>query len=166
MTDEAIILNGERLTAYKVEAVARRRVPVELAPAALDRMERSRDVVRKKAQQGEVVYGVTTGFGKFADVVISPEQARDLQRNLILSHSVGVGPLFSEEAVRAMLLLRANALARGYSGIRVSVVQRLVDFLNVGVHPAIPQQGSLGASGDLAPLAHMTLALMGEGEVL
>jgi histidine ammonia-lyase len=122
--------------------------------------------VEQKASAGEVVYGVTTGFGKFADVVISPEQTRTLQQNLIASHAVGVGEGFSKEVVRAMLLLRANALAKGHSGLRLCVVQRLVDFLNLHLHPVVPQQGSLGASGDLAPLAHVALALVGEGQIM
>ncbi|HBC96472.1 MAG TPA: histidine ammonia-lyase, partial [Clostridium sp.] len=109
-------------------------------------------------------YGITTGFGKFSDVVITGEECKTLQKNLIMSHSCGFGRKFPREIVRTIMLLRANNLARGYSGIRLSVFETLLDMLNKGVHPSIPEKGSLGASGDLAPLAHMVLPMIGEGE--
>jgi len=165
MVEQPLVIDGENLTCEAVILVAREGLAVTLSEKAKTKMMRSRELVERVAREGQIVYGVTTGFGKFADVVISPEQTQQLQRNLILSHSVGVGELFSQETVRAMLLLRANALAKGHSGIRVAVVERLVDYLNLAIHPAVPQQGSLGASGDLAPLAHMALSLMGEGVV-
>ncbi|MBE3555272.1 MAG: histidine ammonia-lyase [Thermicanus sp.] len=116
-------------------------------------------------RDGRVVYGITTGFGKFSDVVIPKKEALILQENLIKSHACGVGAPFTKGIVRAIMLLRANALAKGFSGIRVETVQLLLHFLNRGIHPVIPEQGSLGASGDLAPLAHMVLPMLGLGEV-
>ena len=117
-------------------------------------------------RDGDVVYGVTTGFGRLADIVISPDQQAELQANLIRSHAVGLGEPITVHQVRAIMLLRANALAKGFSGIRLEVVELLVEFLNRGVHPVVPTTGSVGASGDLAPLSHIALSLMGEGEVL
>ncbi|WP_293173302.1 histidine ammonia-lyase [Oceanithermus sp.] len=136
-----------------------------LAEEARERMLRSRAWVERALASGAVVYGVTTGFGKFARVRIAPSEVRELQRNLLLSHAIGVGEPFPDEVVRAMMLLRAASLARGYSGVRPVVVERLLLFLSEGVHPVVPSQGSVGASGDLAPLAHMALPLIGEGEV-
>lgn len=129
-------------------------------------MARSRQAVERLVDEGRIAYGITTGFGRFKDKLISPEQVAQLQLNLVRSHAAGVGEELDEATVRAMLAIRANTLAMGYSGIRPEVVQLLVDMLNKGVHPCIPGRGSLGASGDLAPLAHMTLVLIGEGEAL
>jgi histidine ammonia-lyase len=126
-------------------------------------MVRSRTAVNSLVAQGKIAYGITTGFGRFKDKLISPDQVKQLQLNLVRSHAVGVGPLLDERTVRAMLLVRANTLAMGYSGVRPEVVQLLLDMLNAGIHPEIPSQGSLGASGDLAPLAHLALVLIGEG---
>jgi len=149
-----------------VEAVALERAAVPaLDPEARARMERARSVVEGALAEGRVVYGVTTGFGRLADVVVPPPQARALQENLLRSHAVGVGAPLERAEVRAMLLLRAHVLARGYSGVRPVVVERLLDFLRLGIHPVVPEQGSVGASGDLAPLAHLALPLLGEGEV-
>ena len=134
------------------------------AEQALPRIERSRKAVEKLVAAGEVAYGITTGFGHFKDRLISPDQTRQLQLNLVRSHAVGVGAELPAEVVRAMLLVRANTLALGYSGVRPVVIYRLLEMLNAGVHPRIPAQGSLGASGDLAPLAHLALVLIGEGE--
>ena len=114
--------------------------------------------------EGKIAYGITTGFGAFKDRVIAPDQVEQLQRNILVSHAVGVGDPFDRATTRAIMLIRANTLARGYSGIRLSTLQLLLDMLNAGVHPVIPEKGSLGASGDLAPLAHMSLPLIGEGE--
>ena len=114
--------------------------------------------------EGRIVYGITTGFGAFKDRLIPPEQTRELQRNIIMSHAVGVGEPFPTPVVRAMMLVRANALAKGHSGIRPETLALLLRMLEVGVHPIVPLQGSLGASGDLAPLAHMALVMIGEGE--
>ena len=159
-----VTVDGHSLTLEGVEAVARRGVQVHLAAEARREMEASRRVVQNLIDQERPVYGVTTGFGKFAEVVISPDQTEELQRNLIMSHAAGVGPPFPEEVVRAIMLLRANALTLGHSGVRSAVVELLLEMLNRGVHPVVPEKGSLGASGDLAPLAHMSLVLLGMGE--
>jgi histidine ammonia-lyase len=156
-------ISGENLKVDDVVAVAGGR-PVSLDPAALPRIERSRAAVDDFVARGEVVYGITTGFGRFKDKIISADETRQLQVNLVRSHAVGVGPDLPERLVRAMLLVRANTLAMGYSGVRPAVIQLLIDMLNLGVHPRIPAQGSLGASGDLAPLAHLALVLIGEGQ--
>lgn len=158
-----LIITGSDLKIDDVVAVARGR-PVALDEAALPRLERSRRAVEKLVAEGTIAYGITTGFGHFKDKIISPDQTRQLQLNLVRSHAVGVGPLLPDTVVRAMLLVRANTLALGYSGVRPVLVQRLLEMLNRRVHPLIPAQGSLGASGDLAPLAHLALVLIGEGE--
>ncbi|WP_036075869.1 aromatic amino acid lyase, partial [Limnohabitans sp. Rim47] len=124
----------------------------------------SRKLVEELIERGEVVYGITTGFGKLADVMIPQEKVEELQRNLILSHACGVGDPLPKEVVRAMMLLRANALVKGYSGIRLETLQLLVDMLNADVVPVVYSQGSVGASGDLVPLAHMVLVMLGYGE--
>jgi histidine ammonia-lyase len=161
-----MIINGENLSIEDVVRVAIKGEKVELSDESIEKVEHSRKYVENIIGRGEIVYGVTTGFGKFCNVVISPEDVRKLQINLIRSHSVGVGDYFPEEVVRAMMLLRINALARGYSGIRLSTLITLIEMLNKGVTPLVPCQGSLGASGDLVPLAHMALVMMGEGEAV
>lgn len=166
MTSKRILLDGDHLTLDDVAAVARGGVQAGLSPGAKKRMQKSRLWVERAVREHSVVYGVTTGFGAFQDVSIAPDRLRELQRNLILSHCAGVGEPLPEEVVRAMMLLRANALAKGYSGIRVSTVERLLDMLNKLVHPIVPSQGSVGASGDLAPLSHVAAALIGEGEAV
>ncbi len=138
---------------------------VEVAPAARARMAASRATIEEILAAGQTVYGVNTGFGKLSDVRIPPESLAQLQINLVRSHSAGVGNPLSEAESRAMLLLRANVLAKGFSGNRPELVDLLVGMLNAGVHPVIPEKGSVGASGDLAPLAHLALAVVGEGEV-
>jgi len=162
---QAVIIGGDPLALEDVVRVARRRAQVTLAEASRRSMEYSRRQIDRLLATGEVIYGVTTGFGKFADNVISLAQAEQLQVNLVRSHACAVGLLLPDEAVRAAMLLRANALAQGYSGVRVAVVESLCCLLNAEVHPTVPSQGSLGASGDLAPLAHIALVLIGEGEV-
>src|SRR3990170_2541891 len=157
-------LNGRDLTIDNVIEVARGRRPVAIDDAAAARMRASRSVIERLVAEGATVYGVTTGFGDLADVRIQPSQTAELQRNLVRSHAAGVGEPLPDEVVRAMLVLRANALAVGLSGVRVDVVELLVGMLNASVHPVVPSRGSLGASGDLAPLAHMALVLIGEGE--
>lgn len=164
-SQNAIVLNGEHLTLDEVIAIADG-APVELAPEALPGIQRSRAAVEKYLARGEVVYGVTTGFGYFKDRVIPPDQVAQLQRNLVRSHAAGVGPPLEEREVRAMLAIRANTLAKGYSGVRPVVVETLIQMLNRGVHPVVPSQGSLGSSGDLAPLAHLALVVIGEGQAL
>jgi histidine ammonia-lyase len=160
-----LTISGTELKIDDVVAVASGR-SVQLDPAAIPQIERSRAAVEQLVAEGRIAYGITTGFGRFKDKIISPGEVRQLQANLVHSHAVGVGPDLPEKVVRAMLVVRANTLALGHSGIRVNVIQLLLDMLNKGVHPRIPAQGSLGASGDLAPLAHMALVLIGEGEAM
>jgi len=157
-------LSGRDLTIDHVIEVARGRRTVELDAGAAERMRASRAVIERLVADGATVYGVTTGFGDLADVRIEPSQTAELQRNLVRSHAAGVGPPLPDDVVRAMLVLRANALAVGISGVRVEIVDLLVAMLNAGIHPVVPSRGSLGASGDLAPLAHIALVLIGEGE--
>ncbi len=159
-----ISLDGESLTLEQVIAVARNGAKVELTPRAKEQVNISREFVEELIDQNHVAYGITTGFGKFSDVVISRQDSRLLQRNLIASHATGVGQPLEPEIVRGIMLLRANALAKGYSGIRLSTLESLIDLLNSGVIPVVPEKGSLGASGDLAPLSHLVLVLLGEGE--
>lgn len=158
-----LTINGNHLKVDDVVAVANGRL-VELDPDVLPIIERSRTAVKELVASGQIAYGITTGFGRFKDKLISPDQVKQLQLNLVRSHSVGVGHLLNEKTVRGMLLVRANTLAKGYSGVRPELVQLLVSMLNNSVHPCIPSQGSLGASGDLAPLAHLALVMIGEGE--
>ncbi len=162
--DDAVVLTGADLTIADVEAVARGGARAVLDGDARVRMEESRAVVERLVAAGEVVYGITTGFGDLATTFIAPADARQLQANLLVSHAVGVGPALPRDVVRAMLLLRANTLALGHSGCRPAVVDRLLRFLELGIHPVVPAQGSVGASGDLAPLAHLALPLIGRGE--
>jgi histidine ammonia-lyase len=165
--DETLEISGRTLTLEDVGAVARAPgAHVRLAADALEGMTRARRVVEESVARGDRIYGVTTGFGRLADAVISPEERTELQLNLIRSHASGIGDPLPEEVVRAVMLLRANALARGASGCRVEVVERLLELLGLGIHPVVPSAGSVGASGDLAPLAHVALALVGEGEVV
>lgn len=137
---------------------------VELAPKAREKIQESRAYIEKRMTSGEAIYGVNTGFGAFSSVRISDAEIEELQRNLIRSHSVGIGDLFTREQVRAIMFLRANALSRGHSGVRPVVIEKILEFLNSDITPAIPSQGSVGASGDLAPLAHLALAVTGEGK--
>ncbi len=161
---QRVLLTGTALTIDQVVAVARGDVRVDLSAVSRKAMTRSREWVERAIREHAIVYGVTTGFGAFQNVFVRPDRLRELQRNLILSHCAGVGDPFPEEVVRAMLVLRANALACGFSGIRVSTVERLLDMLNRRVHPVVPEQGSVGSSGDLAPLSHAAAVLIGEGE--
>jgi histidine ammonia-lyase len=160
----SITLTGNDLTFDQLYAVALHNEAVSLAPAAVTRMKASRAVVDRLVAANETAYGINTGFGKLASVRISAEQVRQLQINLVRSHVCGIGTPLSTPEVRAMMLLRANALAKGLSGIRPVVVETLCAMLNAGVHPLIPSQGSVGASGDLAPLAHLAQVVIGEGE--
>ena len=160
-----IRLSGGGLTLADLVAVAERRARVALSPRARQAIAASRRVVDRAVRSGETVYGVTTGFGKFADVAIPPGEIESLQRNLVRSHAAGVGAPLPDAVVRAMMALRANALARGNSGIRVATVETLLAMLAADILPIVPSQGSVGASGDLAPLSHLALGLMGEGRV-
>jgi histidine ammonia-lyase len=163
MTSEPLLLDGASLTLAHLEAVARGHRSVALAESARQAVRRARAVVDDAVARGTVVYGVTTGFGNFADVVIPRDQLRQLQLNLVRSHAAGVGEPLGDVETRALMLLRANVLAKGYSGIRLETLELLLAMLDRGVHPVIPSQGSVGASGDLAPLAHLALAFVGEG---
>ncbi len=160
-----VVLTGADLSVAEVELVARYGAEVALDADARGRMQEARDVIESLVRDGAVVYGVTTGFGDLATTFIPPTDAARLQENILMSHAAGVGPAFPREVVRAMLLLRANTLALGHSGCRPLVVDRLLDFLRLEIHPVVPEQGSVGASGDLAPLAHLALPLIGRGQV-
>jgi histidine ammonia-lyase len=161
----AVVIDGEKLTLEEVERVVIHGSRVRLSAQAREKMHRSRQLVEEILSSKEVVYGINTGFGKLCQVVIPKNQIERLQRNLVVSHAAGVGSPLPDEVVRAMMLLRANVLAKGYSGVRPELSQALVSMLNGKVHPVVPEQGSVGASGDLAPLSHMALAIMGQGQV-
>jgi histidine ammonia-lyase len=160
-----ITLNGSSLSLEQMQEILLEGSKVSACKDAMQRVIASRGAVEKIVLEGKVVYGITTGFGKFSDVLIPVEETAALQRNLIHSHACGVGEPFAEVIGRAMLVLRANALLKGFSGVRPIVIERLLQYVNEGIHPVVPQQGSLGASGDLAPLSHLVLTLLGEGEV-
>ena len=159
-----MFLDGSTLTVEQLLAIADRGEPVALADAARDRVRASRAVVDRRARGDEPAYGINTGFGSFADVKIAPEALETLQLNLLRSHAAGLGDPLPVRAVRATMALRANVLAKGFSGISVDTLDALIALLNHRVHPRVPSRGSVGASGDLAPLAHLALVLIGEGE--
>ncbi len=165
MSDDSTVveLDGEHLTLERIEAAADG-ARVRLAPRALERVARARAFVEERLRAGTAIYGVTTGFGRLANVAVSPDDSQRLQVNLVRSHAAGTGPPLERRVVRAAGVLRANSLAAGHSGIRMQTLDLIVELLNAGVTPYVPSQGSVGASGDLAPLAHMTLTLIGEGE--
>lgn len=165
VSDLAVEIDGTSLTLDQTEAVADG-AAVSLGAAALERICRARRFVEELIERGDVVYGINTGFGGLSDVMIPPERLRELQVNLVRSHACGVGEPLPERTVRAILVQRANVLAKGYSGCRPVVVETLIKMLNAGVHPVIPSRGSVGASGDLAPLAHVGLVVIGEGEAI
>ena len=161
-----ILLNGRGLTIDQVVYVAKNPgIRVSIDPEALPAINQAADAVQQLIRNGQIAYGITTGFGAFKDRLISVDEVEKLQENIILSHAIGVGPLLDEAAVRAMILIRANTLAKGHSGIRLETLQLLLELLNRNILPLIPSKGSLGASGDLAPLAHMSLPLLGVGQV-
>ena len=162
-----IIIDGENLTFEHVLAVAYGKPgepSVALADSSKENVGRCAAAVDRLIERGEIAYGITTGFGAFKDKIISTDEVELLQRNIVLSHAVGVGNAFDTATVRAIMLIRANTLARGFSGIRVRTLELILECLNRGVHPVIPEKGSLGASGDLAPLAHFACLLIGEGK--
>ena len=162
-----LVLDGQSLTIAQVVRVAQAApgtLHLRLDDAAQARVRRAQAAVEQIIAQEQVVYGITTGFGAFKNIFISPEQTTQLQRNILMSHAVGVGAPFPTNVVRAMMLIRANTLALGHSGVRPQVIEFLLRLLERGVHPVVPRQGSLGASGDLAPLAHVSLVLIGLGE--
>jgi histidine ammonia-lyase len=159
-------IDGDDLTLKEVEAVALNGAKVRIHPKAVGKIKKCREYVEKMVDAGQTVYGINTGFGSLCRERISKRDIEKLQENLVVSHALSVGPIFSEEEVRAIMLLRANVLTKGFSGVRLKVVQTLVEMINRGVHPVIPEKGSVGASGDLAPLAFMTLPIMGKGWAL
>jgi histidine ammonia-lyase len=161
---EKLVLDGQALTLDEIDAVAHAGLRVEVAADALRRVAESRGLIERILAAGETVYGVNTGFGKLADVHVRGDKLAELQINLVRSHAGGVGQPLAEAEVRAMVALRANVLAKGFSGVRPELLELLVAMLNAGVHPVIPEKGSVGASGDLAPLAHLALVVVGEGE--
>src|SRR5258705_4644698 len=161
-----IELDGTSLTLEQLLSIADRGETVALAGVARDRVGASRAVVDRRARGDEPAYGINTGFGSFAEVKIAPDALETLQLNLLRSHAAGLGDPLPVRAVRATMALRANVLAKGFSGISVETLDALIALLNHGVNPRVPSRGSVGASGDLAPLAHLALVLIGEGEVL
>ncbi|UCZ52772.1 histidine ammonia-lyase [Bacillus shivajii] len=160
-----VTLTGQTLNFEEVERVLFQKEEVVASAESLEKVKESRRTVDKIVDDEKIIYGITTGFGKFSDVFIDKEDVESLQLNLIRSHACGVGEPFPEVVSRAMVLLRANTLLKGFSGVRTIVVERLLQLINAKIHPVIPQQGSLGASGDLAPLSHLALVLIGEGDV-
>jgi histidine ammonia-lyase len=159
-----IAIDGNSLTIEDFINIAIHYEKVELSPNAIPQIKKSREFVNNVVAEGKVVYGITTGFGELSNKYIEPELTDKLQENFLRSHSVGVGTPLNEDTVRGLILLRANALAKGHSGVRVKIIENLLELLNKKIYPYIPCQGSVGASGDLAPLAHLALALVGEGE--
>src|SRR5262245_1584113 len=169
MTDahvELVTLDGSPLTLAEVEAVARRSAPVSIDADARERIATSRKTLESALSEGDAIYGVNTGFGSLARKRVEGSALRDVQHNLVLSHAAGVGAPLDEDSVRAMLLLLAGSLCRGLSGVRLAVVEDVIGLLNAGVTPVVPSIGSVGASGDLAPLAHAALVPIGEGEAV
>ncbi|MGG1575685.1 histidine ammonia-lyase [Fictibacillus sp. NRS-1165] len=160
-----VVLTGHTLTLEEAKRILDTKEIVTACEESLKRVKESRRAVEEIVENGKVIYGITTGFGKLSDVYIAPEDTEKLQLNLIRSHACGVGEPFPENVSRLMVVLRANALLKGFSGVRPAVVENLIKLVNCQIHPVIPQQGSLGASGDLAPLSHLALVLIGEGEV-
>jgi len=161
----AVLLNGDDLTIADVWSVAVDRMPAALSEDGRAKMAAARELVDRAATEasGEHTYGINTGFGRFVSKAIPPELSEELQLRLLRSHACGVGEPYPDEVVRAAMVLRANALAKGYSGARIATVELLLECLNRGVLPVVPSRGSVGASGDLAPLAHLALPLVGEG---
>jgi len=159
-----IYIDGENLTLEQIADVARNNVKVELSEEAVQKIIKSRQIVEDAINDGKIIYGINTGFGSFEKIGIKDDQLEELQRNLILSDAVGIGQPFPADVTRAIMLLRVNALAKGYSGIRLETVNSLIGMINNQVHPLIREKGSVGSSGDLCPLAHMVLPLIGEGE--
>ena len=159
-----VIITGNDLTLEELKRVVYNFEKIELHPDSVLKVNRCREYIENIVKENRVVYGITTGFGKFSTIRIPPEQIEELQENLIISHATGVGPHLSIAETRAVLLLRINVLAKGHSGIRLTTLQTLIDMLNAGIHPCIPEKGSVGASGDLAPLSHLALVLLGKGK--
>ena len=158
-----IVITGKDLTLEQIALICRENAKIELAEEAKQNIIESRKVVDDLVAEEKVVYGITTGFGKFSDVVISKDKCKALKKNLIITHAVGAGDPFPVDVARGIMLLRINNLVKGFSGIRLETVQTMIDMLNKGVTAFVPEKGSLGASGDLAPLSHMVLPMLGLG---
>jgi len=159
-----VSIDGEKLTIENIVAVARKNDRVTISKEAENKVTRCRQILKELVEDRRIVYGVTTGFGALGSLIISPEDIEELQSNLIRSHCAGIGKPLDKDVTRALMLLRANTLAKGNSGVRIETLETLVQMINKGVHPIIPEKGSVGASGDLAPLSHMALVMIGEGE--
>ena len=160
---KTLVLDGQRLTLDNAVAAVQGGAVFKVSAPAKKNIQKSRRVIEAASRKKKVIYGITTGFGAFSDVVISRSQGKQLQKNILMSHAAGVGPPFPDEVVRCILLLMVNSKAKGYSGLRLSTLNTLLSLLNKGVCPVVPEQGSVGASGDLAPLAHLSLVLIGKG---
>ena len=158
-----VVLDGNSLSIEQICAVARQEARVAVAPAAREKMQKSRDVIERCVAEGKAVYGVTTGIGEFARIAISPEQSAELQRRIVYSHSAGTGNPQPADVVRAAMLCRANTLAKGYSGVRLCLIDTVIDMINKGVVPFINEKGSVGTSGDLSPLSQFAEVAIGEG---
>ncbi|MBU1083168.1 histidine ammonia-lyase [Patescibacteria group bacterium] len=165
-SNSVVLIDGSSLTIEQVWQIAHKKVVVEISPFAITKIQQSRDFVVKAAQEGKKIYGLTTGFAAFKDVLISEDKIQELSRNIILSHSTSVGQPYSEEVVRAAMLVRVNSLIKGYSGIQIETAQMFADMLNNHVYPHVPSKGSVGASGDLSPLCHIVSVMIGEGEAI
>lgn len=163
---EEILLGVEGMNLEELVAVARQDAAIRLTAESEKRIRDARQLVEEWVREGKIIYGITTGFGGLSDVIISERDTRQLQKNILMSHAAGVGNIFNRETVRAILTLRIKDLARGNAGIRLETVQHLITLLNKGIHPVVPEKGSVGASGDLAPLAHLSLVLIGQGEAV
>ncbi len=163
MKEKIFIIDGNSLTVENSIEIVKNNRTIALNKSSIEKIKASRKLVKRWIEQKEVVYGINTGFGEFKDVIISPEDTEKLQRNLILSHSAGVGKYIPDIIVRLMLLFRINSLAKGYSGVRLELINFLIDVFNSNIIPLVPSQGSVGSSGDLAPLSHMALTYIGEG---
>ena len=163
---ETVFLDGNTISVAEVMAVVSKKSKVGLVDEAWNRIINSRKIVDDIVESNEVVYGINTGFGSLVNTTIDPSELQQLQLNLIRSHATGLGERMSESAVRAMMIARINSFAKGFSGVHPNVVQQLIDYVNLEITPYIPRIGSLGASGDLAPLSHMALALIGEGSIV
>ena len=160
-----LVLRIGELSLDDLRAAVAARHPVELDPSCWPAVKAAHDHVLRIARDDDLVYGVNTGFGSLAKTRIEADDVRELQRRLLRSHAVGIGPLLDDDVVRLILILKINSLARGHSGVQRGVIEGLLALLNAGVYPCVPSQGSVGASGDLAPLAHLSLSLIGEGDV-
>ena len=159
-----LTLNGDTLTIKDIARVAKSAGKVQISAGAMEKIEKAHEAVKGCLRDGRPVYGINTGFGSLCNTLIEPELLHELQHNLVRSHAAGTGELFSNEVVRGAMVLRANNFCRGYSGVRPIVVETLVSMINCGIVPAVRSGGSLGASGDLAPLADLALVLTGEGQ--